>query len=384
MKKYKIPYGRQSIDQSDIDVVVESLQADFLTQGPRILQFENEFAKYVNAKYAVAVSNATAGLHLSILALDLKPGERVITTPITFAASANCIKYGQGEVWFADIDPNTYLLDLKSVKELVESKPKGFFKGIIPVDFAGLPVDLEEFHNFAVQHDLWIIEDACHAPGGHFVDTENNLHRCGSAEYVQCSIFSFHPVKHIACGEGGMVTTNSEEIYNRLLSLRSHGITKNNMSQNDGGWYYEMQELGFNYRLTDIQAALGMSQLKKNDLGVTKRNEIANLYKEKFRGKIKFQDCPKKSYNAHHLFVIEVEDRKGLYDYLRENGIYSQVHYIPVHTLPYYKNIGYEQANLTNSELYYSKCLSLPMYPTLTNEEQMFVIDKVLDYCSQS
>ena len=375
-----IPYGRQNIEQDDIDAVVKTLTADFLTQGPKVKEFEDNFAEYVGAKFAVAVNNATSGLHLAVLALGLKPGERVITTPITFAASANCIRYSGGEVWFADIDPDTYLLSLESTKNLIESKPKGFFKGIIPVDFAGLPVNLEEFRKLANKHDLWIIEDAAHAPGGCFTDSKGEHQKCGNGNYADLAVFSFHPVKHIACGEGGMITTNSEALYNKLSLLRTHGITKNNMAEDHGGWYYEMQDLGFNYRLTDIQSALGITQLVKNVAGVIRRNEIADEYKKAFEGKIKYQSLPQGMVNAHHLFVIEVDDRKGLYDFLRTQNIFAQIHYIPVHTLPYYKEIGYRNANLSNSENYYSKCISLPMYPSLTNDEQVFVIEKVLNY----
>ena len=375
-----IPYGKQNIDQEDIDAVVKVLKADFLTQGPKVSEFEDKFAAYVGSKYAVAVNNATSGLHLSVLSLGLREGDRVITTPITFAASANCIRYVGGEAWFADIDKETYVLSLNSTRKLIESKPKGFFKGIIPVDFAGLPVNLEAFKELAKKHNLWLIEDACHAPGGSFIDSSEKHQKCGNGNYADVSVFSFHPVKHIACGEGGMVTTNSEKIYKKLTSLRSHGITKNNMAEDHGGWFYEMQELGFNYRLTDIQCALGITQLAKNDKGVARRNEIAKKYKEAFKGKIKFQSLPKGSYNAHHLFVIEVEKRKELYDYLRAFKIYTQVHYIPVHTLPYYQEIGYDEADLSNSEKYYSRCLSLPMYPSLTKEEQEFVIEKILSF----
>ncbi len=381
--KMNIPYGRQNIDQDDIDMVVETLQSDFLTQGPVVRSFEGKFSEYVGCKYSVAVSNATAGLHLAVLALGLKPGDRVITTPITFAASANCIRYAGGEVWFADIDPGTYLLSLEKTEELIESKPKGFFKGIIPVDFAGLPVNLENFRKLADKHNLWIIEDACHAPGGYFTDSKNAKQMCGNSNYADIGIFSFHPVKHIACGEGGMITTNDEELFKKLSLLRTHGITKDNMSENHGGWYYEMQELGFNYRLTDIQSSLGITQLTKNTTGVKKRNEIAERYKRAFSDKIKYQSLPKDSYNAHHLFVIEVKKRKELYNYLRENGIFAQIHYIPIHTLPYYKEIGYDGANLKNSEKYYSRCLSLPMYPTLTEEEHNFVISKVLEFINE-
>ncbi|MEO1032355.1 MAG: UDP-4-amino-4,6-dideoxy-N-acetyl-beta-L-altrosamine transaminase [Bacteroidota bacterium] len=379
MGKQIIPYGRQSIDKSDIEAVVSTLTADFLTQGPKVGEFENQFASYIGSKYAVAVSNATAGLHIAVMALGLKEGERVITTPITFAASANCVRYCSGEVWFADIDPYTYTLSLESTKQLIESKPRGFFKGIIPVDFAGLPVNMEEFRILADEHDLWIIEDACHAPGGYFTDTNHVEQKCGNGVYADIGVFSFHPVKHIACGEGGMVTTNSKELYTRLSKLRTHGITKENMAENHGGWYYEMQELGYNYRLTDIQSALGITQLNKNDASVLRRNEIADVYKSAFAGKIKHQSLPKGSYNAHHLFV-EVDDRKGLYDYLRQHNIFAQIHYIPVHTLPYYKKIGYQDADLINAENYYSKCISLPMFPTLTEKEQAFVIEKTLSF----
>jgi UDP-4-amino-4,6-dideoxy-N-acetyl-beta-L-altrosamine transaminase len=373
----KIPYGRQNIDQNDIDAVATALQSDYLTQGPKVKEFEVKFAKYVGAKYAVAVNNATSGLHLSVSALNLSKGDRVITTPITFAASANCVRYVGGEVWFADIDPNTYLLDISSVKELIESKPKGFFKGIIPVDFAGLPVNMEEFRALADAHDLWIIEDACHAPGGYFIDSKLEKNFCGNGRYADIGVFSFHPVKHIACGEGGMLTTNSKELYKKLMLLRTHGITKENMEENHGNWYYEMIALGFNYRLTDFQSALGITQLAKNNKGVVRRNEISATYKKAFDGKVKFQELPSGTYNAHHLFIIEVENRKELYDFLHSKGVLAQIHYIPVHTMPYYKNIGYLDADLIHAEKYYSRCISLPMYPTLSNEEQNFVIEQV-------
>ena len=375
-----IPYGRQSINQDDIDTVVKTLTSDFLTQGPKVKEFEEKFALYTDSKYAIAVNNATSGLHLSVLALGLKKGERVITTPITFASTANCVRFCGAEVWFADINPNSYLLDLHSVKELIESKPTGFFKGIIPVDFAGLPVNLEAFKILAKKHNLWIVEDACHAPGGYFTNSKNEIQKCGNGNYADIAVFSFHPVKHIACGEGGMITTNSKHLYKKLLSLRTHGISKEDMSQNDGGWYYEMKELGFNYRLTDIQSALGITQLKKNKEGVKRRNEIANNYKNAFNNKIKYQSLNSGDLNAHHLFIIEINNRKELYDFLRTYNIFAQIHYIPLHTLPYYSNIGYDNANVKNAENYYNKCISLPMYPSLTNTEQEFGISKVLEF----
>jgi len=381
---FKIPYGRQQIDQRDIDAVVSSLTGDFLTQGPKVAEFEQAFADYTGANFAVAVSNATAGLHLAVLALGIKPGDRVITTPVTFAASANCVRFAGGEVWFADIDPETYLLSLQQTRKLIESKPKGFFKGIIPVDFAGLPVDLEQFRALADEHGLWIIEDACHAPGGYFTDSEGEKQNCGNAVYADCAVFSFHPVKHIACGEGGMVTTNSEAVYKQLQLLRSHGITKDpeRLQEHHGNWYYEMQELGFNYRLTDIQSALGRTQLGKNPAGLKRRNQIATAYKDAFHGKLKFQSLPDNCYNAHHLFVVEVNDRKGLYDHLHSEGILAQIHYIPVHTLPYYRKLSPEKLIFPNAEKYYQGCISLPMYPALTDEELQFVITTVLSYVS--
>ena len=375
-----IPYGKQNIDQNDIDAVISTLKSDYLTQGPKVNEFELKFAKYVGSKYAVAVNNATSGLHLSVLALNLSKGDRVITSPITFAASANCIRYVGGEVWFADIDPDTYLLDLEKVKELLDSKPKGFFKGIIPVDFAGLPVNMEDFKKLAIEYNLWIIEDSCHAPGGYFIDSKGNRNFCGNGKYSDIGIFSFHPVKHIACGEGGMITTNSKELYDKLILLRSHGITKKEIKNSHGNWFYEMLDLGYNYRLTDLQSSLGISQLKKNKSSLKMRNKIANYYKNEFKDNVKYQSYSNDLYNAYHLFVIEVDKRKELYDYLLSNKIYSQIHYIPVHTLDYYKKIGYEEANLINSEKYYSKCLSLPMYPTLKINELKFIIGKVLKF----
>jgi UDP-4-amino-4,6-dideoxy-N-acetyl-beta-L-altrosamine transaminase len=380
MSEYSIPYGRQNIEAEDIQAVLEVLQADFLTQGPKVKEFEDKFSEYTGAKYAVAVSNATAALHIGSIALGLKAGGRIITTPITFVASANCALYSGAEVWFADIDADSYLLDIKAVRRLIESKESGFFDGIIPVDFAGLPVNLEEYRKLCDEHGLWLMEDACHAPGGYFTNSKGEQNLCGNGSYADLSIFSFHPVKHIACGEGGIITTNSEELYKSLMKLRSHGITKENISKNDGGWFYEMQELGYNYRLTDIQSALGISQLAKNPKGVSKRNEIAQAYKAAFAEKIKYQSLPQGRYNAHHLFVIEVEDRKGLYDHLRENGIYAQIHYIPVHTFPYYQKHGFEGADLSRAEKYYSGCISLPMFPTLTNDEQDYVIQKTLEF----
>lgn len=379
----KIPYGRQNITDEDIQAVVDVLKSDWLTQGPDIKRFEDGFAEYVGAKYAVAVSNGTAALHLCAMALGVDSGDKVITTPITFVASANCVRYCGGEVVFADIDPNTYLLDINSVKKLLEASPKGTYKGIIPVDFAGRANDLEAFRKLADEYGLWIIEDACHSPGGYFVDANGVNQTCGNGKFAELAIFSFHPVKHIAAGEGGMITTNDEALYKKLLNLRSHGIQQDPEKRvyQHGVWYYEMQELGYNYRLTDFQAALGLSQLKRADDGLKKRKEIASIYYNAFKDKIfiKGQSGVVEGH-AYHLYVIEIEDRIGLINFLREQNIFAQVHYIPAHLMPYYRDFGWKDGDMPTAEEYYNQCISLPMFPTLTGEEQQFVIDKVLEF----
>jgi len=384
MNMKPIPYGRQSITDEDIKTVVETLKSDYLTQGPKISEFERNFAKYIGAEHAVAVSNATAGLHLAATALNVKPGDKVLSTPITFVASTNSILYCGGAVEFVDINPETYLIDLEKLEDKLKQTPEGTYKGIIPVDFAGYPLDMERLHTIAKKYGLWIIEDACHAPGAYFTDSRGNKQFSGNAAFSEIGIFSFHPVKHIACGEGGMVTTNNEKLYQKLCMLRTHGITKNSdfLFENHGGWYYEMQMLGYNYRMTDFQAALGNSQLKRANAGLVRRHEIAEKYNHAFRNtKIKIPKSPNNGgYHAYHLYIIQVEDRKGLYDYLRENNIYAQVLYIPVYTMPYYKKLGFKAGNCPVAEEYYKHCLALPMYPTLTNEEQDWVIEKVLDF----
>ena len=394
MKNQIIPYGKQEITEDDIQSVVDVLRSDFLTQGPKIKDFEEAFAKYVGAKYAIAVSNGTAALHLSVLAMNIQPGDKVITTPITFVASANCVEYCNGEVVFADIDPETYLIDIKSVRDLLENSPKGTYKGIIPVDFAGRAVDLEGFRELANEYNLWIIEDACHAPEGYFIDSKNDKQYCGNGKFADVTVFSFHPVKHIACGEGGMITTNDEMRYNLLLSLRTHGITREincfkNSTQLAAGsdsevypaWYMEMQELGFNYRLTDLQAALGLSQLNRSKDNLDKRRTIASRYNSCFE-KVQFIKGHSQLIEGHayHLYVIEVEDRIGLYNYLRENNIFAQIHYFPCHLMPFYKNKGWKEGDFKHSENYYRNCISLPIYPTLSLESQEFVLNKILKY----
>lgn len=378
-----IPYGRQNITQEDIDAVVEVLKSDWLTQGPKIAEFENAFAEYIGAKYAVAVSNGTAALHLCTLALGVKKGDKVITTPITFAATANCVRYTGGDVAFADINPDTYLLDINEAEKLLKAAPRGTYKGIIPVDFAGRAINLEAFRKLADEYGLWIIEDACHAPGGFFIDSNGEKQNCGNGNFAELAIFSFHPVKHIAAGEGGMITTNNEELYHKLRMLRTHGIQQQpELKQfNHGIWYYEMQVLGFNYRLTDFQAALANSQLKRADKGLKRRYEIVEVYHKEFADKSYIMgQSGVVAGHAYHLYVVEFDKRKELIEYLRTKNIFAQVHYIPVHLMPYYRQFGWKEGDLPNAENYYDHCLSLPVYPTLSEKEQNYVIETIKSF----
>ena len=384
-----IPYGRQHITDEDVAAVAEVLRGPFLTQGPHIGAFETAFAQYIGSKYAVAVANGTAALHLCCLALGVQPGTRVITTPITFSASANCVRYCGGEVYFADIDPETGLLDVNAVRKLLNQHPKGYFSGIIPVDFAGYPVNLAAFRELADEYDLWLLEDACHAPGGSFTDRQGVEHRCGDGSLAELAIFSLHPVKHIAAGEGGVITTNDERLHTHLLRLRTHGITNKSAEfiepypgePERGGWYMQLQELGYNYRLTDMQAALATSQLQRADTMLDHRREIAKRYDEAFANtSIKTIVPPANVSHAYHLYVVQLDDRKGVYDFLRTRNIMAQVHYIPVHLMPYYRQFGWQPGDFPNAERYYARCLSLPMFPTLTDDEQVYVIDSVSEF----
>ena len=365
----QIPYGHQKITAEDIQAVVDVLQSDFLTQGPRIKEFENVFAQYVGAKYAVAVNNATAGLHLASVALCIKPGDKVIVTPLTFAASANCVCYCGGDVIFCDIDKDSYLIDIDKLHKILR-----------------YPVNLEKLRQLADEYGLWILEDACHAPGGYFIDSGENEQRCGNGRLADISVFSFHPVKHITTGEGGMITTNNKQLYDKLCLYRTHGISKDPllMKENHGGWYNEMIGLGFNYRLTDFQAALGISQLRRADSGLIRRRQIAAKYNQAFTGiaGLKIPFVEEKYYHAYHLYVIQVKDRYGLYDFLRKQNILVQVHYVPLHLMPYYQKRGNKKGDLPIVEAYYQHCLSLPIFPSLTEEEQDYIIEKVIYFCS--
>ncbi len=366
-----IPYGTQSIDEDDIQAVVNVLRSDYLTTGPTIAQFEKKIADYVGAKYAVAVSNGTAALHVACLAADIKPGDEVITTPITFAASANCVLYCGGTPVFADINPTTYNIDPEDIKRKITKNTKA----IIAVHFTGQPCEMDEIHAIAREHNLLVIEDAAHALGA---DYKGKM--VGSISDM--TTFSFHPVKHITTGEGGMITTNNEALYQRLSLFRTHGITRDEqfMTTNEGAWYYQQLELGYNYRITDIQCALGISQMNKLNAFITRRREIVERYEEAFTNidaivtPFQKESCN----NSWHLYVIQVENRKEVFDKLRVVGIGVNVHYVPVYKFPYYQNNGYSTVHCPNAEALYERLISLPIYATLSQSEQEYVIEQVL------
>ena len=365
-----IPYGRQTIEEDDIQAVVDVLRSDYLTTGPKIAEFEKMVADYVGAKYAVAISNGTSALHAACFAAGIQPGDEVITTPLTFAASSNCVLYCGGTPVFADVDPKTYNIDPEDIRRKITDKTKA----IIAVHLAGQPCDMDEIHKIAKEHDLIVIEDGAHALGsvykGKKVGTLSDM-----------TTFSFHPVKPITTGEGGMIVTDNEEFYQKMMLFRSHGITRdeNLMTRNDGPWFYQQLDLGYNYRITDIQCALGCSQMKKLDRFLALRKEIVARYNEAFA------DCENivtpyqlpETESGWHLYIVQVKncDRRKVFEALREHGIAVNVHYIPVYMHPYYQEHGYKDVHCRNAEEIYSHIISLPLYPTLTEEQQQYVIE---------
>lgn len=369
-----IPYGRQSIDEGDIQAVVDVLRSDYLTTGPKVSEFEQKVADYVGAKYAVAVSNGTAALHIACLTAGICQGDEVITTPITFAASSNCVLYCGGKTVFADIDADTYNISPQEIEKKITASTKA----IIPVHYTGQPCDMDAITEIAKKYNLLVIEDAAHALGAVYKGK-----KIGSISDMTC--FSFHPVKPITTGEGGMVVTNDEQLYKRLVLFRNHGITKDEefLTENQGSWFYQQLELGYNYRITDISCALGISQINKLNSFLEKRWEIANLYNNAFKDveglKIpqQLEDCN----SGWHLYMIQVihKKRKEIFDALRAVGIGVNVHYIPIYQHPYYRIHGYSNCCCKNAENFYEHAISLPIYPTLTEEQQQYIIDKLIN-----
>lgn len=373
-----IPYGKQTIDQDDIQAVVDVLKSDFLTTGPKIAEFEQTVADYVGAKYAVAISNGTSALHAACFAAGIGPGDEVITTPLTFAASANCVLYCGGTPVFADVDPKTYNIDPEDIRRKITDRTKA----IIAVHLAGQPCDMDAIHSIAHEYGLIVIEDGAHALGSVYKGK-----KVGSLSDM--TTFSFHPVKPITTGEGGMIVTDNEDFYKKMILFRSHGITRDDsmMTRNDGPWFYQQFDLGYNYRITDIQCALGCSQMKKLDRFLARRKEIVARYNEAFA------DCDNiitpyqlsDTESGWHLYIVQVKncDRRQVFEAMREKGIGVNVHYIPVYMHPYYQEHGYENVHCANAEEIYSHIISLPLYPGLTSEQQDYVIDTLKSLCEE-
>ena len=384
-----IPYGRHYIDEADVAAVVAVLRHGALTQGPKIAEFEEAVARYVGAKYAVAVSSGTAALHLACLAADVGSGDNVVTTPNTFVASANCALYVGATPRFADIDAETLNLDPQCLAAKCEELKK--VRAIIPVHFAGLPCDMPSIRAIADRHGSIVIEDAAHALGARYADST----RVGNCAYSHMTTFSFHPVKAIAAGEGGMITTNDEKLYRRLLRLRSHGINKGAdplIQQADAyeqgeakRWYYEMQEIGFNYRITDIQSALALSQLQKLEKFIERRLKLALAYDDAFAGlsRARPTQIAGRRFSAHHLYVLQIDfdglglSRAKFMSALGQDGIGTQVHYIPVVSHPHYRSLGYKPDSFPVTQKYYRQALSIPLYYALTDSEQAHVITAI-------
>lgn len=361
-KKYS--YGKQSLCIKDYLSVLSTLKSDFLTQGPKVKEFEQAICNYTGAKYCVAVSNATAGLHLAMLAIGIKQGDEVITSPNTFLASSNCVLYAGGTVKFADIEPDTANIDSNEIKKQITGKTKA----IIPVHFAGQSCDMDTIYKIAKEHNLFVIEDAAHAIGSDYKNT-----KVGSCKYSDMTVFSFHPVKTITTGEGGAITTNNEELYKKLIALRSHGMYKDGKMAST--WEYEMRDLGFNYRMTDIQAALGITQLEKLDKFKKRRREIVDYYNKN----LGLPHLTEKEFSnaCFHLYPVMVRNREEFYQKAKTVGLNLQVHYIPVHTQPYYKNLGFKEGDYPNAEIYYKKCISLPLYPALKDKDLKEIVKRV-------
>ncbi len=375
-----ISYGRQYIDESDIEEVVKVLHSDYLTQGPKVREFEKNLAEIVGAKYAVSFSNGTAALHGAYFAGGLGPKDEIVTTPNTFAATSNAALYLGARPIFSDIDMKTGNIDPDEIEEKITQRTKF----IVPVHYSGHPVVLETIYKIAKKHNLMVIEDACHALGAKYKGDP-----IGSCKYSDMTVFSFHPVKSITTGEGGAVTTNSKELYNRLILFRQHGITKNREDFSrtpDGPWYHEMRLLGYNYRLTDIQAALGISQLRKLDKFIKRRREIVSLYKDLLKDNPYFELPPEEEYafSSWHLYPVKLKEpyipyKRDIFEELRKKSIFLQVHYIPVYMHPYYQDLGYKKGISPISEDFYKREISFPIYYSLEDNELRYFVDTILE-----
>jgi perosamine synthetase len=376
-----LPYSRQCLDAADLAAVKNVLQSGWITQGPTITAFENQIARYCDARYAVAVSSGTAALHLAGLAIGLKKGDQAITTPITFLASANCALYAGAKPVFADVEP----LSTNISPEDIEKKINRMTRAIIPVHFAGLPCDMERISQIARKHRLTVIEDGCHALGAKY-QTRGQWVKVGSSRHSALTVLSFHPVKAITTGEGGVITTNDQKLYKKLLVLRNHGMCKDRKTAQVGPWYYEMRELGFNYRITDLQCALGITQLRKLDKFIARRRAIVQQYHEAFRQlpHVVLPQESEKQLSAYHLYVMQIDfkkirtTRKKFVEKLYQQGVGTQVHYIPIYRQPYYrKRFHVDPARYPQAETYYERCLSIPLYPTLTDADVKHVISTI-------
>ena len=383
-----IPYGKHTIDQDDISEVIKILQSDFLTQGPTVELFENNISDYIGCNFSVAVSNATAALHILNIAFDLGPGDELWTSPNTFVATANSAIYTGAKVDFVDIDPLSYCMDVNLLEQkLLFNKKNGLKlpKIVTIVHFSGHGVNLDKFFRLSREYGFFLIEDASHAIGGEFEGL-----KIGNGIYSDASVFSFHPVKIITTGEGGVITTNNEKLAQNLKKIRSHGVTRIKAQfskKEEGDWYYEMQDIGFNYRLSDIHCALGISQIKKIDKFILFRKKIADYYD------LKLKDIPvitpwriPNGRSSLHLYVIKLayEDyyinRVNLYNFMKKNGIGVNVHYIPVHLQPYYQNLGFRIGDFPIAENYYKLCLSLPIFPNLKIDELDYIIETLYKF----
>ncbi len=378
-----IPYGRQDINQKDVQAVLAALSSDWITQGPMIEQFEKKVAEYCGAKYAVAVNSATSALHIASMAAELKEGDWLWTSPNTFVASANCGRYCGALVDFVDIDEQTYNISVERLdNKLKQAKIMNKLPTIVvPVHFSGQSCEMEPIKQLADEYGFFVVEDASHAIGGTYKGQ-----RIGSCQFSDMTVFSFHPVKIITTGEGGMVVTNRQDLYEKMIRLRSHGITRNSdlMSETHGPWYYQQLDLGFNYRMTDLQAALGVSQMGRIDDFIANRRALAKKYDQELMGLPLVLPWQRPdSQSAYHLYVIQLapgyfgKSRRQVFEELRGAGIGVNVHYIPVHTQPYYRQFGFQWGDFPIAENYYKLAISIPMYAALTEQDQEYVIDTI-------